>query len=302
MKTLFFALCLAGSSSVLAAGAACRDQALALEVLGSGGPIADDARASAGYLLWRKGKAVALVDAGGGVFQRFGAADARLADLQIIALTHFHTDHSADLPALLKGLYFSPRTRPLAVSGPDGDGIWPSLDAFLHRLFDRKAGAFAYLHGLLDGQDESLPMLEPLTIPSTSAEPAAVLQRPGLSVSAVGVHHGPVPTLGYLLQVDGRRIAISGDQNLSTDYFIRMAEGADLLVMPIAIGERDEPMALHARPRDIARAVADAAPERLLLGHWMARSLRDKAQHKQRIGAAWPGELIEARDGLCIPL
>lgn len=60
------------------ASAACRDNTLALQVLGSGGPVADDERSASGYLLWHKGRSVILVDAGGGVFQRFGAAGGSL--------------------------------------------------------------------------------------------------------------------------------------------------------------------------------------------------------------------------------
>ena len=50
--------------------ATCSSQ-LAVQVLGSGGPDANDARASAGYILWIDGQARLLVDAGGGVFLRF---------------------------------------------------------------------------------------------------------------------------------------------------------------------------------------------------------------------------------------
>jgi ribonuclease BN (tRNA processing enzyme) len=35
-----------------------------------------------------------------------------------IAITHLHTDHVADLPALLKGGYFFDRSRPLPLLGP----------------------------------------------------------------------------------------------------------------------------------------------------------------------------------------
>ncbi len=68
-----------------------------LQVLGSGGPIADDARASTGYLIWVDGQARVLIDAGSGTFVRFGEAGAQFASLDHIALSHFHTDHSADL-------------------------------------------------------------------------------------------------------------------------------------------------------------------------------------------------------------
>lgn len=59
----------------------CDEVAVGLQVLGSGGPIPLPGRASAGYLLWIGGKARVLIDAGGGVFLRFGEAGANLADL-----------------------------------------------------------------------------------------------------------------------------------------------------------------------------------------------------------------------------
>ena len=77
------------------AGCAGSDE-LMLQVLGSGGPIADDGRASSGYLIWIGGRSRFLIDAGGGIFLRFGEAGARFADLNHIAISHFHTDHSTD--------------------------------------------------------------------------------------------------------------------------------------------------------------------------------------------------------------
>ena len=50
------------------------DDGVVLQVLGSGGPIADDGRASSGYLLWKDGQARVLIDTGGGIFLRFGEA------------------------------------------------------------------------------------------------------------------------------------------------------------------------------------------------------------------------------------
>jgi hypothetical protein len=48
-----------------------------------------------------------LVDAGGGTFLRFGEAGGSVEDLDRIAISHLHTDHVADLPALLKGGYLT---------------------------------------------------------------------------------------------------------------------------------------------------------------------------------------------------
>src|SRR5210317_1010316 len=95
---------------------------VSLQVLGSGGPIADDGRASSSYLVWLDGKARVLIDAGGGSFLRFGEAGAAFTDLDFIGLSHLHTDHSAALPALLKSGNFSGRERPLPIAGPSGEG------------------------------------------------------------------------------------------------------------------------------------------------------------------------------------
>src|SRR5262245_45577366 len=79
----------------------CGADPLAVQVLGSGGPFATTNRASSSYVVWRAGRAVVLVDMGGGAFLRFGEAGARLEDLSLLAISHLHPDHVSDLPALL---------------------------------------------------------------------------------------------------------------------------------------------------------------------------------------------------------
>lgn len=292
-------LCVLLSSTANAA--TCGNDGLALQVLGSGGPIADDSRASSGYLLWNQGKAVALIDAGGGVFQRFGAAGGNIDDLELIALTHFHTDHSADLPAILKGAFFSQRMRPLAITGPSGAQPFPSLEAFLDRLFGKQTGAFAYLSGL-QGDGKDLPKLAATTVDANNTKPKTVFRNKHFSVQAVGIHHGPVPTLGYLITVGDKKIAISGDQNLTTDYFTKMISGADLFVMPTAAPESKKPVALHARPSDIGMAAKKAGVGKLVLSHWMARSLKDQDANLAIVKDHYAGPVVSAEDLQCLAL
>jgi ribonuclease BN (tRNA processing enzyme) len=280
---------------------ACPDAGVSLQVLGSGGPIADDARAASGYLVRHDGEARVLIDAGGGTFQRFGAAGVSLDTLDVIAITHVHTDHAADLPALLKGAYFSDRADPLPVAGPDGNARFPGIDTFLARLFDAETGAFAYLAGLLDGSG-SLFRLDPVVVDRSAREPVTVLDDPDLTVTAIGVHHGPVPSLAYRIELDGKAIVVSGDQNLSTEGFVDFARGADLLVMPFAIPESAGGIArnLHARPSEIGTAAADAEVEHLVLSHFMARSLRNRDREIARVKQRYPGRLTAARDLACL--
>jgi len=287
-----------GTAIAMADAGDCR-AGISLQVLGSGGPIADDARAASGYLVWRDGRAVALIDAGGGTFQRFGQAGASLDALELVALTHFHTDHSADLPALLKGAYFSDREHDLAISGPGGNTRFPGLKSTLEGLFDADRGVFAYLSGLLDGSGR-LFRLRPIEIDPGARTPVGVLDAP--RVEALGVHHGPVPSLAFRFAFDDVRIVISGDQNLSTDGFVDFARDADLLVMPFAIPESAGRAArnLHATPSRIGHAAAEAGAKHLLLSHFMARSLRDRDAQLAHVKARYGGPITLAEDLRCI--
>ena len=121
-----------------------------MQILGSGGPAINPDRASAGYLLWAGDQAKMLVDAGGGVYFRFGQSQAKLSDLALVGISHLHPDHVSDLPALL---WVSQQTRqePLPIVGPSGNAIAPEFATFLSRLFDEKTGAFQVLGTTLRG-------------------------------------------------------------------------------------------------------------------------------------------------------
>lgn len=87
---------------------------LALQVLGPGGPVADDDRASSGYLLWVEGRAKSLIDAGGGVFQRFGASGADIADRDGVRVSVVGVEHGP-VPAL--GVMIAAGGKRIAISG-----------------------------------------------------------------------------------------------------------------------------------------------------------------------------------------
>lgn len=275
--------------------------AVALQVLGSGGPVADDERAGTAYLLWLDGRARLLVDMGAGAFVRFGEAGADIADLDAVALTHFHTDHAADLPGLLKSGYFSDRERPLPVIGPTGSERFPGLEAFMQALFGPERGAFRYLAGYLDGT-EGLFHTPLETVKAGSREPGTAFENERFRLRAVGVTHGIVPALGYVIEAGGRRIAISGDQNDDNPAFVRLADGANLLVMHHAIppGAGDAARALHVTPDGIGRAAKEAGANRLLLSHLMARSLDARDESLAAIRGHYQGPVDVANDGLCV--
>jgi ribonuclease BN (tRNA processing enzyme) len=290
------------SSGSPAAESACPPASgVAVQVLGSGGPVADDARASSSYLVWIDGRARVMVDAGGGSFLRFGQAGARFADLELLALSHYHTDHAAGLPALLKSGYFSDRSDPLTLAGPSAGGPFPGLDSFLQGLLSPDAGAFGYLAGYLDGSN-GLVRLQPVEVNHASREEKRVLETTALTVSALGVSHGIVPAVAYRVEAGPYRIVFGSDQNGKSTGFTRFAGDADLLVAHMAIPETAGSVArrLHATPSAIGAMAAEAKVKKLVLSHFMARSLANLENNIDLVRQAYPGKLVAATDLACI--
>ena len=275
---------------------------IALQILGSGGPIADDARASSGYIVWLDGKSRVLIDVGGGTFLRFGEANASFRDLAFIGLSHFHTDHSTDFPALLKSGYFSGRERPLVVAGPDGGGPFPGLDAYLSSILEPDTGAYGYLSGYLDGSG-GLVRIVASTV-SDADEGVNVLSDDGrdIRIDAMHVPHGIVPALAFRVRIDGKTLVFASDQNGSDPSFIDFAKDADMLVMHMTIPESATggALQLHAKPSRIGE-IADAAnADTLLLSHFMARSLRDLDGNVAHVERAFSGTISLASDLACL--
>ena len=273
-----------------------------LQVLGSGGPIADDGRASSAYLIWIDGQARVMVDAGGGAFVRFGEAGAAFSELEVVAISHFHTDHSADFITLLKTGFFSSRTLPLAVIGPSASVPFPSLDDWLDSHL-RPGEAYSYLGGYLDGSG-GLVRLLPETVDASRRDAEIVYTNTDgrLSIEATGVPHGIVPTIGYRISAGGKDIVFASDQNGNDEAFVEFAKDADVLVMHMVVPENaaGAMRALHAPPSRIGEIAAAAGVDTLVLSHFMARSLAMMSENVQLVGQRYDGDIIAADDLMCI--
>jgi len=286
----------------LPVNAACGGK-LALQVLGSGGPGVDRHRSSSGYLLWVDGHARILLDAGGGSYARFGNSGARIEDLKLIAISHFHADHAVELPAYIKAGYFTDRQRPLPVAGPTAGNGYPGADDFMRRLFDQKKGAFAYLSGTLNGTEGQFetPVIE---VSAESSVATTVLNGPEIRVMAKPVPHGPVPTLAYSIEIDGKKIVYGADQNGNDDSFVNFAKDADLLIMPLAIPEGTTGTAdrLHAQPSEVGSIAKNSNARQLLLTHFMPRSEHSLFHQRVTVQTAYGGPAALANDLMCINL
>ena len=246
----------------------CVGSPVAVQVLGSGAARINPDRASTSYLLWIGDQAAILVDMGGGAFLRFGQAEAKLGDLALIAISHLHPDHVSDLPALL-WLSQQIRKDPLPIVGPSGNDLAPSFPTFLSRLFDEKNGAFPLLGPTLGGTQDKTGggvRLDVNVVDVTKAEPSTIFDRQEVTVKALGIPHGGVPTLAYRVQARGVSIVFSSDQTGTNPRFVDFAKGANLMIMHLAIGV-GAASGLHAAPAVVGRIAQEAGVAHLIVSH-----------------------------------
>jgi ribonuclease BN (tRNA processing enzyme) len=286
--------------------AACPSEGAAVQVLGSGGPVAEADRAGTSYLLWIDGEPRLLIDAGAGSFLRFAQSGGKIATLDAILLTHLHADHAGDLAGILNSGGFEGRTEPLAVIGPDAAPRFPGTGAFLARLLSKDSGAFAYNSGFLDGSEDK-PKLEPREIATAqgTGAPAGLDISNEYSVMAHPVHHGPVPALGFVIEIGDKRVVITGDQSAQSERFLADLTGSKpsiLFAHHVINGEPGQPVGLHRTPAQIGELAAALAPARLVLTHNMNRSLGPIGDSLAAIGASFSGKVSVAFDLDCYAL
>jgi ribonuclease BN (tRNA processing enzyme) len=276
LRAIVFGVLTATLIPVSASAQNCDPGSVAVQILGSGGPRINPFRSSTSYLLWVGDQAKVLVDMGGGALGRFGQAQAKISDLSLVAVSHLHPDHISDLPAFL-WLSHEVRKDPLAIVGPSGNDAAPDFAMFLARLFDEKNGAFPVLGATLGGKRRDIPngplssgggvRLDVNVIDVTKAEPSTALDRDGLTVTALGIPHGNMPTLAYRVKVRNVSIVFSSDQMGTDPKFVDFAKGANVLIMHLALAAGVKNNPLHAAPDVVGHVAHDAGVGRLIVSH-----------------------------------
>jgi len=298
---------------------------LSVMVLGSGGPVAHrTARASAGYLIFVDRKPKILLDAGGGTYQRLASSGANIKDLDLVLLSHLHIDHTSDLSAIIKTMYFHNRAaktfrkRPIHIIGPGENykgfppvlkgataSQYPSTSQYVDGHYQLNTGVQRYLHifarAISGGefnyttQDVQPDVMQPIK---------TVYEKDGLVVKALGVVHGPTPALAYRIEYKGKSLVYSGDTNSKTGNMIKIAKDADVLIYDTAImddlpnGPNDKVFfALHTTPTRMGQVATRSGAKILVLSHITPTTGRRLEKVKKRVtDQGYRGRIEVARD------
>ncbi len=269
-----------------------------LEILGSGGPELDG-RASTSYVLFVENKARLIVDMGSGSMLHFEESNAKLEDLNAVVLTHLHIDHAVDLPSYIKAGFFSKRSESLDIIAPRGNAYFPSITEYLQALFG-KHGAYRYMQDVLSPQSDSFQVL-PVEIDSN----VLVTRRyKHFTLKLINVNHGIVPALALAIEVDGKKIVISGDTSNTNHHLEKIAKDTDLFIAHHAIPEHTHSFAkkLHMSPSTIAQVISKSKVKKVVLTHRMRRTLNKESESLEIIKRVYKGEVIFAEDKMKIEI
>jgi len=162
-----------------------------------------------------------LIDSGAGSTDNINLLGLPTERLQGLLLTHFHSDHIAEIYEVNLGSWIRGRPAPLTVYGPRGvDEVADAVNAGYRQ--DRIYRSTHHGEGLLP---PALGVLQHETI-----EPGVILEDRGLKITAYMAEHPPIePAVGYRFDYRGRSVVISGDSNVSGNTKM-IVDGADLLL------------------------------------------------------------------------
>ena len=197
-----------------------------------------------------------------------------------------------------KASFFSDRNRDLLLYGPGGNKLMPSATKFVHALFG-STGAFHYLKSYIDGTDSY--QLLAYDIDTNTKSLNEVMNNSSYRITTVPVHHGPIPSLAWRVEIDGKKIVFSGDMNNEFDTLTSLAMNANILVAHHAVPEEAVGVArnLHMPPSVIGKIAGKAKVEQLLLSHRMNRTLGHEKYSTKVIRHSYKRTLLYADDLKC---
>lgn len=280
-----------------AQAAQCMNAGLDVVVLGSGGPELTDKRASTGYLLRENGKARFIIDFGAGSSLNFERAKGEIKDLNALLFTHFHVDHSNDLPALVKASFFSDRNRDLPIYGPTGNHVIPTTPVFIERHFSEK-GVYPYLSDFLSG--EAAFSLKPMAVNADKSKPRLFQTKlNGFTLKAIPIEHGLMPSIGWRIEKDGCAVTFSGDTSNIGKTLDILAKDTDIFIAHNAVPESSTDkvaVKLHMKPSEIGRIARNTNSRSVVLSHFMRRTVNVKQDTAKAVRKQYQGKLAFAED------
>jgi ribonuclease Z len=197
-------------------------------VCGAGSPLPSREAAGPCVAVMAGGK-VWIVDAGDGSAENLNLWRVPGQNIAGILLTHFHSDHIAELPDFKLQRWVGGAQTPMPIYGPEGvDEITTGYNQAY-----RQSHRYRIDHHGADFLEARAALLEPRSIGISATDPegsrVVVLEEDGLRITAIKVAHAPVdPAVAYRFDYRGRSVVVSGD-TIKSEALAGLARDADVL-------------------------------------------------------------------------
>lgn len=288
-------------------------ESIVLVTVGTSAPLPSD-RVQSCNAVFVNGKFL-LFDVGEGALDKIEDLRLPMDRLDAVFISHWHSDHFADLPGLINRTWQMGRAQDLHVYGPSGTyRVASAIDSlFLDEIKYRVAH-----HGdqLMNPRYGSLV---PHSIDSVGRDMMLVYDQDDVRVSVFKVNHSPVePSFGYRIDYKGKSLVFSGDTSYE-EQLAEYASGADILVHEVMqkdlierasrlqdqLGRKRNATILrdvldyHTTPAEAAQIAEKAKVKKLILSH-LAPSPENpisRRLYKRGLDKIYKGTILLAEDG-----
>ena len=269
-------------------------------MLGSGTPQPDAERSGPAVAIVHNGRAY-IFDSGPGVVRRAAAATARLKipalqvpKLNIVFLTHLHSDHTLGLPDLIFSPWVLGRKEPLRVFGPEGTGAMTEhlIQAWKEDIRIRTTG-------------EERANTTGYNVDVREIKPGVVFSENDIEITAFPVHHGSVPqAFGYKVKTPDKVIVISGDCAPPSPEVQKACQGCDVLVHAVYATRPLKQVSpqiasymrqFHTSSTEVAAVASTSKPKTLILYHLLTAGTTDD-ELLAEVQSGYQGKILVGRD------
>jgi len=232
------------AASVILAASLASGQSIKVTLLGTGYPRPVMSRFGPSILV-EAGSEKLLFDCGRGATQRLYQLNVAFSQVNVLFLTHLHSDHVVDIPDFWLTGWVLGRRESLQIFGPAGT----------KEMMSRLQQAYAFDIHIRRDVDEQLPA-PGVVVEAKDIEQGVVYESGGVKVTAFTVDHGVVkPALGYRVDYNGHSVVMSGDTRLS-ENLIHFAQGTDVLIHEVIDPEAYNPSQTAFSKEQKAKVIA----------------------------------------------
>ena len=246
-----------------------------ITVVGSGTVVPRPGRRQSCVVVEAGGEML-VFDLGAGAVRGMVAAGLDPFATERVFFTHFHPDHTLDAANLLFAMNYgtyTPRTRPLHLTGPEPfENFWSSIMAVWGEWME---GGFPIRTGEL---------------PHTCDSP---LELAGCRLTWAPAVHRP-ESIAYRLDGETGSFVYTGDTEYSSSV-VDLARGADTLLIECSMPD-DAPVPGHLTPSGVARMASEAGVGRVILTHLYPPV--DDGRLPAEVEKGFDGRVLVAHDGL----